>query len=158
MKTKHFAFFAALVAVIALVALVAPGSQLANPAENSSASIKNTTQHTTTVDLPQSVRDLVTKELVTPLRKKHYGSDKPSGREFSRCPSGIHASFEDYDVAAKDGYFHGVINKWAGCDNDELCEFRANATGVQVKTKNSGYVNAAEWLNRAIAKQGVKEI
>jgi hypothetical protein len=158
MKTKHFVLFAALVAVIALVAFVAPGPSLANRSENSSASIKNTAHTTETVDLPQSVRDLVTKELVTPLRKKHYGSDKPTGREFSRCPSGIHANFEDHDVSAKDGYFHGSINKWGGCDSDELCKFRANSTSVQVETKDNGYINASEWLNRAIAKQGVKEI
>lgn len=158
MKTKHFLMFAALVAVIALVAFVAPGPSLANRSENSSASIKNTTQTTHTADLPQSIRDLVTKELVAPLRKKHYGADKPSGREFSRCPSGIHAYFEDEDVSPKDGYYHGVVNKWAGCDSDELCNFRANATGVQVKTKDNGYVSAAQWLSSPIAKQGVKEI
>jgi hypothetical protein len=160
MKTKHFLLFAALIAVIALVVVVAPGPTLANKTENSSASsLKNTTTQTYQVaDLPQSVRDLVNKELVTPLRKKHYGSDKPSGREFSRCPSGIHAYFEDDAVSAKDGYFHGAINKWAGCDSDEICKFRANTTTIQVKTTNNGFINAADWLNRAIAKKGTKEI
>lgn len=157
MKTKHYLALAALAAVIVLVVFLAPGPTLGNN-PNSLAAITNVTNNNPAIDLPQSVRDLVNKELVTPLRKKHYGSDKPSGREFSRCPSGIHANFDNTSVSAKDGYFHGEINKWGGCDSQTLCTFRANSTTVQVETNDSGFISAEDWLNRAIAKKGTKEI